>query len=280
MTDNLRIIRASTVSLEELAQAFTSAFAGYFFPMSLSAEQLARRVRFEQLDLHRSLLMFAGEELAGMALLGLRDHRAWIGGFGITAPHRGRKLSHTLMRAMLAEAREASALSLSLEVLRPNLAAFHLYERAGMRAERELIIFERDGLATSLPDEEESREAPALSEAEAPELLKHFHRLHLQPPAWQRDLPALMVMDGLRGLCVGERDWPSAYALLREGPGGVTSVVDLAATAEALCAGLGRVLGPLRITNEPDASIFIAPLTTHGFRELERQREMEMTLEV
>ncbi|HEX8136395.1 MAG TPA: GNAT family N-acetyltransferase [Pyrinomonadaceae bacterium] len=283
MADNFDIIRASTVSLEELAQAFTSAFSGYFFPMSLNAEQLARRVRFEQLDLHRSLLMFAGGELAGIALLGLRDCRAWIGGFGITEIYRGRKLSHPLMRAMLAEAREVGARRLSLEVLRPNQAAFHLYERAGMKITRELIIFERDGLATSRPDDEGRRETPSLSEASASELLKHFHRLHRQPPAWQRDLPALVVMDGLRGLCLGERDWPKAYALLREGPGGVTSVVDLAAAsaeaARALCAGLGQVAGPLRVTNEPEESIFNAPLKTYGFRELERQREMVITLE-
>jgi hypothetical protein len=50
MTGALRFISAAEVSLEELAAAFTAAFAGYFYPMTLSAEQLSRRVRFEQLD--------------------------------------------------------------------------------------------------------------------------------------------------------------------------------------------------------------------------------------
>jgi hypothetical protein len=119
-------------------------------------------------------------------------------------------------------------------------------------------------------------------EAPPAQLLRHFHRLHLHAPAWQRTLASLMVMNGLRGLSLGEPDCPQAYALLRDWPDGTTYLVDLAAgesaSALALCAALYHVLGPLRINNEPDNSIFNAPLTAHGFRETERQCEMVMAL--
>lgn len=273
----MRIISASEVSLEQLAAAFTEAFGGYFYPMTLSAEQLSRRVRFEHLDLQRSLLARDNDdELIGVALLGLRGEAAWVGGLGIVEKYRGRGLSHELMRALIDEARRFGSSLLTLEVLRQNHGAIRLYERAGMHIARDLCIYARPHDAPSHSQVGPLREAPP------GELLRHFHRLHLQAPAWQRALASLMVMNGLRGLCLGEPAWPDAYALLRDWPDGTTYLVDLAAgesaQAEALCAALHHVTGPLRIINEPDNSIFNAPLTAHGFSETDRQHEMVMTL--
>ncbi|HEX8776301.1 MAG TPA: GNAT family N-acetyltransferase [Pyrinomonadaceae bacterium] len=272
----MRIISAAGVSLQDLAAAFTASFSGYFYPMTLSAEQLARRVRFEHLDLQRSLLALEDAELVGMALLGLRGDRAWVGGLGITEKYRGRGLSHELMRALVSEARGFGSSLLTLEVLRQNQAAIRLYERAGMHIARELYIYARTADAPAL-----SQVLP-LREAGPDELLRHFHRLHLHAPAWQRTLASLLVMNGLRGLSLGEPDCPQAYALLRDWPDGTTYLVDLAAadnsSALALCDALHHVPGTLRLNNEPQNSIFNAPLSAHGFRKTERQYEMVMAL--
>ncbi|HEV2912011.1 MAG TPA: GNAT family N-acetyltransferase [Pyrinomonadaceae bacterium] len=280
MADKLRIISAATASMEQVASAFNAAFEGYFHPMMLTGERLARRTRFEHLDIHHSLLAYdAADELAGMALLGLRGEVGWVGGFGITLKSRGRGLAHELMRALVAEARSCHVRLLTLEVLQQNLAAARLYESAGMRTARELLILERNGARREAAPP--AHVAP-LAEGAPAELLRHFHRLHLQPPAWQRDLPALLVMDGLRALYLGERDSPDAYALFRAWPDGMTYIVDLAARgseyAAALCAGLDHVGGALRIINEPETSIFNAPLMAHGFAETDRQRELIMAL--
>jgi GNAT superfamily N-acetyltransferase len=278
MTGKLKIVSAASVSLEEFAEAFVAAFAGYFFPMSLTAEQLARRVRFEQLDISRSLLAYDVDRLVGMAMLGLRQEVAWVGGFGITLEYRGRGRAHELMTALVEEARRCQARTLTLEVLRQNSAAIRLYERAGMRTARDLIIYERG------PDVAPSHSTAQLLEAPPAELLQHFQRLHRQPPAWQRDLAALLVMEEMRGLYLGEREMPQAYALFREGPNEKTYIVDLAARdpaeADALCAGLTSYTQQksLRIINEPESSIFCAALLAHGFVESERQHEMRMAL--
>lgn len=278
MTETLRIISAASVTLEQFAAAFEAAFAGYFYPMTLTSEQLSRRVRFEHLDILRSLLAYDNDELAGMAMLGIRQEVGWVGGLGITEKYRGRGRSHELMTALIAEARVLPLARLTLEVLRQNVAAIRLYERAGMEVARDLIIFER------VEDAVTSRcvAVSQLKQATPPELLRHFHRLHLQPPAWQRDLPALLVMDGLQGLYLGAPDMPDAYALLRSWPNGMTYIVDLAAArkedADALCAGLPRAEGRLRIINEPESSIFCAALEAHHFVATERQHEMVMTL--
>ncbi|MBA3766714.1 MAG: GNAT family N-acetyltransferase [Acidobacteria bacterium] len=278
MTETLRIISAASVTLEQFATAFEAAFAGYFFPVTLTSEQLSRRVRFEHLDILRSRLAYDGDELAGMAMLGVRQEVGWVGGLGMTEMYRGRGRSHELMTALIAEARALSLQQLTLEVLRQNVAAIRLYERAGMGVARDLIIFERRADAPLVS----SQDVSLLKQATPAELLRHFHRLHLQPPAWQRDLSALLVMDGMHGLYLGARDMPDAYALLRSWPGGMTYIVELAAArkedADALCAGLDRVEGHLRIINEPESSIFCAVLEAHNFVETERQHEMVMTL--
>jgi RimJ/RimL family protein N-acetyltransferase len=279
MTGKLKIISAASVTLEELAAAFVAAFAGYFYPMPLTAELLSRRVRFEHLDISRSLLAYDADKLVGVALLGLRQDVAWVGGFGITLEYRGRGRARELMTALIEEARRAQARTLMLEVLRQNSAAIRLYERAGMMTARDLIIYERAADAAS-----PSHSRAQLLEAPPEQLLQHFQRLHGHAPAWQRDLAALLVMEGLDGLYLGEREMPQAYALFREGPNEKMYIVDLAARhpaeAAALCAGLAARAGlrSLRIINEPESSIFCEALTAHGFVETDRQHEMRMAL--
>lgn len=278
MAGTLRISSAASVTLEGFAAAFNASFSGYFYPMTLTSEQLSRRVRFEHLDILRSRLAYdEGDELVGMAMLGVRGDVGWVGGFGITEKYRGRGRAGELMTALVEEARACPVGQLTLEVLRQNAAAIRLYERAGMEIARDLIIFERQPIVAAPRGDH----AP-LQEAKPAELLQHFRRLHDHPPAWQRDLSALLVMDGLRGLYLGARDLPDAYALLRSWPGGMTYIVDLAAAskedADALCAGLKGVEGRLRIINEPESSFFCEALASQDFVETERQHEMVMTL--
>jgi ribosomal protein S18 acetylase RimI-like enzyme len=277
MTRALRIIPAAAVTLDEFAGAYTAAFMGYFYHQAMNRESLARRVRTEQIDLVHSLLAYDEDELVGMAMLGIRGQSAWIGGFGITERHRGRGRSHELMAAVVGEVCQCGMKKLSLEVLPQNAAAIRTYERAGLKVVRELLIFDR----THEPPPASVR-TETLEEAAPAELTQHFARLHLQPPAWQRDLPTQLTMDNMRGFYLGRRQAPVAYALVRTWPSGITFIVDLAAReeqhADAMCAGITQMPGPLRIINEPEKSIFVTALQTHGFIETERQHEMVMDL--
>lgn len=275
--DALTIVSAASVSLEAYAAAFTSAFRGYHLPVKHDAGTLARRVRVEQYDLENSLLAYDGAEVAGVAALAVRGERAWVAGLAVVPEQRGRGRGRELTSALVARARAAGLRRLSLEVLAPNVAARRLYEWAGMSVTRDLLVLDRpaghDGVAAG--------RAPALTEVPAAELLAHYARLHPEPPAWQRELASLLASD-LRGLCVGGRSRPRAYALLGRGRDGGTYISDLAAAdaaqAEAMCAALDRVPGALRIVNEPERGPFAAPLLRHGFAEVLRQHEMTMEL--
>lgn len=262
------------MSLEAFAAAFTSAFEGYPHAVRHDGASLARRARVEQYDLANSLVVLEGEEAVGMAVLAVRGTRGWVGGFGVVPRLRGCGLGHELMSALLSRARAAGLRSLSLEVLEVNTPARRLYERAGMRVTRELLVLERSAPGMT-------SDAPAPLEATAAELLQHFWRLRAEPPAWQRELASLLAAD-LNGLCVGEPSNPRAYALVGQSLEGHAYLSDLAAendtAAEELCAALSHVAEPLRVVNEPEQGPFAAPLLAYGFREVMRQHEMTMEL--
>lgn len=290
------------MSLAEFAAVFTAAFGGYWHPVVLDASRLARRVRQDQYDLEHSLVAYEGGEAVGMATLAVRAEAGWVPGLGVVPSERGRGLGRLLMAALLERARACGLRRLSLEVLARNNAARRIYEDAGMRVVRDLLVLERAGVGIVVaegspegpslkPEDGLSKEAKgslkeegdSLKEAEPGELLAHFARLHATPPQWSRGLPSLLIKGGLRGLYLGERARPEAYALLTEAAlEGVTHVFDLAAAdaarARELCASLGGVPGALKIINEPEHSLFTAPLIEHGFVETERQHEMLIDL--
>src|SRR5947199_8610287 len=105
MKGSLHFKSAATLSLEELADAFNEAFAGYFYPQQKTAASLAQRVRHEQLALQHSLLAFEGEEFVGLALLGLRGAKGWCGGFAVVPERHGRGIASELMNEFRARAR-------------------------------------------------------------------------------------------------------------------------------------------------------------------------------
>jgi RimJ/RimL family protein N-acetyltransferase len=267
---------ALTLSFDELASAFNASFAGYFYPQQMTGASFARRVRLEQIDLEHSLLAFDGETFVGLALLGIRGARGWCGGFGVVPDRRGRGHAGEMMTALLSEATDCGLKHLSLEVLSRNTPAIHLYERAGMRVTRELLILERAGVVNE-PDE-----SIQLNETDPTTLLRHFHRLHQTANAWQRDLPTLLITEGARGFYLGVSTEPSAYALAVTWSEGRTHLIDLAAPdteqAEALCARLTEIPDVVRIVNEPEESIFVYALIKHGFVEIDRQLEMHCEL--
>jgi GNAT superfamily N-acetyltransferase len=275
--DALTIVSAATVSLEAYAAAFTEAFRGYYHPVAHDAASLARRVRFEHYDLENSLLALDGGEAVGVAALSVRGARGWCAGLAVVPGRRGQGLGRVLMSALLERARGAGLRRLSLEVMEVNTGARRLYEWAGMSVTRDLLVMERPAGYVGGG----ARPARAPREAPAEELLSHYARLHPEPPSWQRELASLLAAE-LRGLYVGVRGRPRAYALVGRARDGSSYISDLgaadAAQAEAMCAALGRVPGALRVINEPERSPFAAPLLRHGFAEVIRQHEMTMEL--
>jgi ribosomal protein S18 acetylase RimI-like enzyme len=279
MSDEIRFVPASTFSLDALAKIFTRAFEGYFYPGTTSAAVLALRTRLEQLDMHHSIVMQAGDEVAGIALLALRVDRAWCGGFGVTAPFRGQGLAHRLAGALLDTARAAGGRVCTLEVLTRNEHAIKTYQRAGLGITRDLRIMEWkraiEGEQSAAADATD-----ALAQHPPAVLLERFAVLHPVPAAWQRDLPALLVRDKLVGWALADEH--AAYALISASPDGGARIEDLGAEraehAAALLIALQARYPRLVSVNEPSDSPLVAAYDLAGFAEIDRQHEMRIEL--
>jgi hypothetical protein len=92
------------------------------------------------LDLDGSLVALDDEGQIGLANLGLRDERSWLGGIGVVPARRRGGVGQLLARSLLDRARDAGAHEMALEVIVENAAAVALYEKLGFERTRELDV--------------------------------------------------------------------------------------------------------------------------------------------
>ena len=290
MPIQVTFVPAVSYTLDALGDIFTRSFEDYFYPGTTTAAVLAARVRTEQIDLYRSLVMRVGNDSMGIALLGLRGDRAWCGGFGVTLPFRGRGLAHELAAAMLDQARQSGAHGCGLEVLTRNQRAIKTYARAGFQRLRDLQVLEwrraqelpETGIAAARRQQGDANLQAALVQIAPAALLAHFAALHTAPAAWQRDLPALLVRAGMRGLALMEGERLRAYALLTPLPDNGARLEDIGADtterAATLLSALQGRYARLISVNEPADSAHMPAFDSAGFAEVDRQHELWVDL--
>ena len=127
-------------SLAELASTFTASYDGYFIPFVVDEEQMSYLVDVFDLDLSRSLVAVERDRPVGLATLGHRGERTWLGGVGVVPDQRRAGVGELLTRALLEAARKAGARELALEVIVENAPAIALYEKLGFARTRELEV--------------------------------------------------------------------------------------------------------------------------------------------
>jgi GNAT superfamily N-acetyltransferase len=127
-------------SLAELASVFTASYHGYSIPFVVDEAQLGYMVEVFDLDLSRSLVAVEREHRIGLANLGRRGERTWLGGVGVVPGHRGSGVGESLTRMLLDQARMAGAGEMVLEVLVENAPAIALYDKLGFGRTRELEV--------------------------------------------------------------------------------------------------------------------------------------------
>ena len=132
--------RSSEFSLAELASVFTASYDGYFIPFVIDEAQLRYMIEVFDLDLSRSLVAVERERPVGLANLGRREDRTWLGGVGVVPDHRGSGVGESLTRMLLDQAREAGAREMVLEVIVENAPAISLYEKLGFARTREFEV--------------------------------------------------------------------------------------------------------------------------------------------
>ena len=169
--------RGSTeFSLAELATVFTASYHGYFIPIAVDEAQLQYMVEVFDLDLSRSLVAVDRQRPIGLANLGRRGARTWLGGVGVVPDHRGSGIGEALTRKLLDRAREAGAHEMVLEVIVENAPAIALYEKLGFARTRKLEVL-------TLAAATEQSEA---GETDLGEALRIVAASRSRPEPWQR----------------------------------------------------------------------------------------------
>jgi ribosomal protein S18 acetylase RimI-like enzyme len=133
----VNLVPASGYPDEELARLFTAGYEGYFTPMHVDAPAFRFMVDAWDIDLAKSRVALDGDEPVGIANLGVRGDRGWIGGIGVVPHARRRGTGRLLMEALLAEAPP----TVQLEVLEQNEPAIRLYESLGFVQTRLLEVW-------------------------------------------------------------------------------------------------------------------------------------------
>jgi len=165
---------SSEFSVADLASVFTASYEGYFIPFAVDEGQLSYMIDVFDLDLSRSIVAVDGERLVGLANLGRRGEKTWLGGVGVVPGHRGSGIGESLTRMLLDQAREAGAREMLLEVIVENAPAIALYEKLGFARTREFDVLT---LAA----------ASGRSEAREIDLDQALNIVGGEPVPWQRD---------------------------------------------------------------------------------------------
>jgi RimJ/RimL family protein N-acetyltransferase len=279
MTDSLRFIPASALSLESFAELFTRSFENYFYPITMTGATLATKIRTEQIDLHHSVVLILDDKPIGQATLGLRGDKAWCGGFGIVPEQRGKGFATALLDEFLKRASEAGARRLTLEVLEKNTTAQHLYTKAGLQRQRDLRLLQwkRGGNHK----QEDVLEPLVMQAANMPEIISNFHRLHPVSSAWQRDLPSLLLQTNLLHITCTKGSGLQGYALFKV-KDDIVRLHDFGASqvevAKELLSSLQNCYKEIYSINEPTDSPITVAYDECNFREYDRQYELGMTL--
>src|SRR5947209_3749112 len=134
-------LRPSTeFPLGGLAELFTAAYEDYFVPFKVDEQALGFMVDAFDLDLAESLVTVEDGTPVGLANLGRRGERTWVGGVGVVPARRGAGIGEQLMRGLCDRARGAGAREMVLEVIVENAPAIALYQKLGFVRTRELKI--------------------------------------------------------------------------------------------------------------------------------------------
>ena len=251
-TPSLRVRAAATLSLPDIVALFNLAYSDYSVPMHLTQATLLRMLDLFALDLRASRIGMARGAPAALALLGLREQRAWLAGVGVVPAMRGRGFGTAITEAAIEQARAHEAREVWLEVLESNFAARRIYDGLGFNTVRRLGVWVRPA---SHPGAVIATPAESLRDCAAPEAFKLLAPQRRGRAPWQRDSNALASgLPYYYGVVTGELADPTAVALYSVAPEVVDVMEIVSCTRDPAQRHAGAILDGL-IARYPERAL-------------------------
>jgi len=268
-----------------LVDALNAAYADYYVPIRLTEDSFDELVHRESVSLSASAAALKGNRIIGIGLLGIRGHRAWIGGMGVLPRFRKQGVGRRLMEYLINKARAHNLSKIQLEVLSQNKPAQRLYQSIGFRTKRSLSVMVDE--AAQIAHKANGIFADVIIKSCSPtEALTYCTELSSADPPWQREPRSLEpIIDRLHGLAAYRTTNDSVCgACLYNGEIWSVGLLDIAATdtvvGNFLLAYLRSKYPSARISymNVAQDDPLIPALFDAGFTEAMSQYEMHLSI--
>ncbi|MCB0639230.1 MAG: GNAT family N-acetyltransferase [Lewinella sp.] len=222
-------------TIPQLTGAFNAAFAGYFAPLQLTEEQVARKIELGEINRELSAGAWSGEQLVGFIWHGQHDdngrRRAYNTGTGVVPAFRGQGLTRQMYQHLEPILQENGFVECWLEVIEENAPARRAYRATGFEEIRHLRCFH--GTIQPAPRIAEVRPLPR---PDWPVLTN----LWSWTPSWQNAAHTIEnAWEDLAAVGLYEYDTLLAYAVFNPATG---RVPQFAVHPEQRRRGLGRQL--------------------------------------
>jgi ribosomal protein S18 acetylase RimI-like enzyme len=201
----IELIPASQFSLAQLTAIYNQTRVDYLIPMPMNAARLAEYIQTYDVDLDASLVACQEDQLLGVAMLGVRQERAWITRLGVLPGTRRHGVGRALMEGLLAQAEKRNLHFSMLEVIKNNTPAHQLFLKLGFYEVGELLVLRRAPIIP--PPDPVIADVQRLERPEALDLIAHDRGT--QP--WTNQSESLNNLQDVSGLRVtlpdGSRGW-------------------------------------------------------------------------
>lgn len=190
----VELLPASAFTYDELVEAYNHTRVDYLVPMPMNAARLREYVDICDVDLAASAVAVDGNEILGLAMLGLRPGRAWITRLGVIRSNRRQGTGTLLVDHLIRQACQHNAHSLVLEVIKNNSPAHSLFLKKGFNETREMLVLRRP--PNPPPGEVVGAEVEVLGYDDAIHLLQRRTSI----PSWLDEYPSMVNAGGLAAL--------------------------------------------------------------------------------
>src|SRR5690349_16467502 len=140
---DIKLLPASHFSIDDLTAIYNQTRVDYMVPMPMNAARLNEYISVYDVDLEHSLVAMQGDELRGVAMLGVREGRAWITRLGVIPTTRRTGVGEALMVGLLEQAAHLNIQFDMLEVIKNNVPAHTLFHKLGFYEIGELLVLRR-----------------------------------------------------------------------------------------------------------------------------------------
>lgn len=274
---SLQLVPASSFSIEQLVAAYNQTRVDYLVPMPMNAARLAEYIHIYDVDLDRSQVAVDGDQILGLAMLGVRPGQTWITRLGVLPVKRRRGTGEALMRALLDATDQLQINCTSLEVIKHNTPAHTLFLKLGFSETRELLILRRP---PGPPAEIPGAEVDWLDRAEALALLA----ARSASSAWTNETRSFANIENMLGLSLRLPDGSTGWLIFERQKFVLSHFVmqtiqgDAVAVCRALLAHLYQCYPDLDThaenipTDDPHLPAFFATHFVESFRRIEMYR--------